>query len=110
MSALYTKYLQEKEGKQTLEIKDKGFVTYKIVGDTCHVCILFVDEGHRRGEVARDLMNTLKYLTRGTCKAFTAAVSTKQYDTAATLKIILQYGFEVVGANDGDILLYKEYK
>lgn len=110
MSELYTKYLQEKEGKQTLEIKDKGFVTYKIVGDTCHVCILFVEEKCRRGDVARELMSTLQNLTRGTCRAFTAVVSTKQYDTANTLKIVLQYGFEVVGAQDGDVLLYKEYR
>ena len=109
MSELYTKYLQEKEGKQTLEIKDKGFVTYKIVGEMCHVCILFVDPGHRRGDVARDLMNTLKYMTKNTCKAFTAAVNTRQYDTSNTLKIILQYGFEVVDARDGDVLLYKDF-
>ena len=109
MSDLYTKYLQEKEGKQTLEIKDKGFVTYKIVGDVCHVCILFVDRNNRRGDVARDLMNTLKFMVNKTCKAFTAVVNTRQYDTSATLKIILQYGFEVVDAKDGDIFLYKDF-
>ncbi len=109
MSDLYTMYLQEKEGKQTLEIKDKGFVTYKIVGEVCHVCILFVDRNYRRGAVARDLMNTLKYMVKGTCRAFTASVNTRQYDTSNTLKIILQYGFEVVDAKDGDILLYKDF-
>ncbi|HEY5688532.1 MAG TPA: GNAT family N-acetyltransferase [Yeosuana sp.] len=109
MSKLYTKYLQEKEGKQTLEIDGKGFVTYKVVGNVCHICILFVAEKYRRGDIARELMNSVKQIVQYSCNAFTAAIFTKQNGTTETLRIILQYGFEVVGVKDDDILLYKEF-
>lgn len=109
MSQLYAKYLAEKEGKLTLELAEKGFVTYKVVGEICHVCILFVAVKHRRGDVARELMSALKKVVQYQCKAFTAAVCTKQQNTSETLRVVLQYGFEVVDAKDGDVLLYKDF-
>ena len=110
MSTLYTAYLQEKEGKETLELPDQGFVTYRILGDICHVCILYVAPKSRGGEVARILMNSLLKKMNGNCKAFTAVVDTRQLDTSKTLQVILRYGFEVVGTNATDILLYKEIR
>ena len=110
MSNLYTAYLQEKEGKETLEIPNQGFVTYRILGDTCHICILYVAPKSRSGEVARSLMSAVLHKLNGKCKAFTAVVDTRQFDTSRTLQIVLRYGFEVVGVNSTDILLYKDIK
>ena len=110
MSNLYTAYLQEKEGKETLEIPSKGFVTYRILGNTCHICILYVAPKSRGGEIARELMSAVLQKLNGKCKAFTAVVDTRQFDTSKTLQVILRYGFEVVGVNTTDILLYKEIK
>lgn len=110
MSKLYSKYLLEKEGKETLEIPEKGFVTYKLLGDICHICILFVNGNYRRGDIARQLMDEVVRKKAQNCKAFTAAINTKQFDTSRTTVILLRYGFEVVGAENGDILLYKDIK
>lgn len=113
MPDLYSKYLLEKEGKETIEIPGKGFVTYKIVhgseGDLCHVCVLYVDPAHRNTVIARELMNGLKLKFAKKCKAFTAAVFTRQFNTTTTLKTLLFYGFEVVGIRDEEILLYKDF-
>jgi GNAT superfamily N-acetyltransferase len=113
MSDLYSKYLLEKEGKETIEIPGKGFITYKIVhaseGNMCHVCILYVDPKERNTRIARELMHALKDKYSSTCKAFTAAVYTRQFNTTATLKTLLFYGFEVVGIQNEEILLYKEF-
>lgn len=110
---LYADYLLEKEGKATLRYGKKAFVTYKIVPaedkPICHVCILFVDPKYRNGKVARKIMEKLKEQYKDKCKAFTAAVFTKQNNSTSTLLILLRYGFEVVGVENDDILLYKEF-
>jgi len=108
MSSLYSLYLSEKEGKETLEYPDHGFVTYKVVGKTCHICVIYVKPEVRDGKVARDLMKAVIQKVSDRCTALTAACFTKQANTTGTLKILLQYGFEVVGTDNHDILLYKE--
>jgi ribosomal protein S18 acetylase RimI-like enzyme len=112
MPSLYSKYLLEKEGKQTIET-DKGFITYKLVHasgkDIVHVCVLYIDPEHRNASAAREMMNLLKDMYSDKCKAFTAAVYTKQFNTTNTLKILLYFGFEVVGLKGDEILLYKEF-
>lgn len=114
MESLYSKYLLEKEGKLTIELPGKGFITYKIVKaedkDLCHVCVLYVDKGHRNAKVARELMSFLKEKYKTKCKAFTATCFTKQFNTTQTLKILLHYGFEVVGVQGDEILLYKDFE
>lgn len=109
MSSLYSKYLMEKEGKRTIEVENKGFVTYKIVNEMCHVCVLYVDPMERNTRVARQLMNGLKEKYADKCRAFTATVYTKQFNTTATLKTLLFFGFEVVGVQGEEILLYKDF-
>ena len=110
MSSLYSKYLLEKEGKRTIEAEGEGFVTYKIVNKMCHVCVLYVDPMKRNTKVARKLMSGLKKMYEDQCTAFTATVFTKQFNTTATLKTLLFYGFEVVGVQGDEILLYKDFK
>jgi len=101
-------YLSEKEGKETLEIPNEGFVTYKVVGDVCHICVIYVKPDKRNARIARDLMKAVLQKCQHRCKAITAACFTKQNNTTNTLKILLAYGFEVVGVEDQDILLYKD--
>jgi len=103
-------YLAEKEGKETLEIPGEGFVTYKITGEVCHVCILYTKPEVRRRLVSRDLIKALEMKVEGRCHAFTAVCATKQNNTTDTLKVLLFYGFKVINADAGDILLYKELR
>ena len=112
MPSLYSKYLLEKEGKQTIET-EKGFVTYKIVHaegkNLVHVCVLYIDPAYRNAFAARELINILKDKYSADCKAFTATVFTKQFNTTSTLKVLLYFGFEVVGLQGDEILLYKDW-
>lgn len=111
MSDLYSKYLLEKEGKETIEIPNEGFVTYKIDKDICHVCVLYVDPMHRNTKIARKLMHALEDKFKSKCKAITAAIATRQWNSTNTAKILLFYGFEIVGTTPyEEILLYKEIR
>lgn len=110
MTNMYTYYLLEKEGKETLEFPEKGFVTYRMTGDICHICVLYVKPLERHGQVARELMKALIDKMGKRAKAITACCYTKQENTTNTLKILLYYGFDVVGVQDHDILLYKDLK
>lgn len=103
-------YLQEKEDKETLEFPEKGFVTYKVTGKTCHVCIIYVHPLERKNMVVRELMNALINKVKRDCTGLSAACYTMQNDTTKTMKILLHYGFEIVGVDREDILLYKELK
>lgn len=105
---MYYDYLGEKEGKYTIQLDDSGFVTYKVVNDVCHVCVLYVRPEYRYGKIARELMNHLLDNVKDSCKALTAVCFTKQTDTTRTMRILLAYGFEIVGVQDHDILLYKD--
>lgn len=109
MSDLYSLYLLEKENKETLEIPDVGFITYKVVGSVAHICVLYVKPLHRNATNARNLVKAmLAKLEKQNLKGITAACFTKQNDTTNTLKILLHYGFEVIGTQNDDILLYKD--
>ena len=110
MSSLYSLYLAEKEDKETLEIENKGFVTYKVINKTCHICVIYVKPLERDAMVARDLMKSVIEKVKGRCNALTATCFTKQNNTTNTLKILLHYGFEVVGTMNDEILLYKDIK
>ena len=110
MSNLYSLYLAEKEGKETLEIPDVGFITYKILGEVCHICIIYVKPLHRNAQNARNLVRAVIEKAGPNCKSLTAVCNTSQTNTTNTLKILLHYGFEVVGVERNDILLYKDLR
>lgn len=110
MSSLYSMYVLEKEGKETLEIPNKGFITYKRVGDLCHIYILYIHPNYRDAKLARDLVRAIADKFGNDIKGISAVCYTKQENTTNTMKILLHYGFEIVGTDKDDILLYKELR
>ena len=110
MSNLYSLYLAEKEDKETLEIPEVGFITYKVLNKVCHICIIYVAPEHRNVTNARTLVKAIHEKVQGRCEAFTAVCNTAQNNTTNTMKILLHFGFEVVGVERNDILLYKDLR
>lgn len=106
---LYRDYLLSHEGKHTIEIPNLGFIVYMIVDGVVHVDILYVDPKFRRQGSGTLLMNKILETHKSeNLKAVTCVVDTKLNSPTESLKAILSYGFEVVGVNDHEILLYKE--
>lgn len=110
MSSLYSLYLQEKEGKDTLEIPETGFITYKIINRVCHICIIYVTPLKRNAKNARDLVKAVIEKHGKGCESLTAVCNTSQMNTSNTMKILLHFGFEIIGTEGNDILLYKDLR
>lgn len=110
MANLYSLYLAEKEDKLTLEIPEVGFITYKTINDVCHICIIYVHPLHRNAKNARDLVKAVIEKCGPRINSLTAVCNTAQNNTTNTMKILLHFGFEIVGVERNDILLYKDLR
>lgn len=107
---LYAKFIDEREGAKILEHKC-GFVTYKLEGDECFICNMFVALEFRQGGYARALVEGLEALALAAgCKILTGNIHLNDHGSNATLISSLLIGFQVAAANNGSLLIVKQVK
>lgn len=106
---LYSHYAKEKLGQEVIELPG-AFGSYKIVGPSCYVDIVYVHPEHRKQGVSRKLQELLlKALPIEVTHVF-CDVDTKHLESGLSIKAALGNGFTILGTDGPKIILMKEIK
>lgn len=109
MSSLFSRYIQEREGKNIIE-KEHGFLTYFFVSDTvCYVEDIFVVKEQRRSGLATELGKELEAIAKEAgIKKILGSVDLKAKTKTESMKFLLDYGFELKDNTGSLIYLIKD--
>lgn len=95
MASLYAEYLEEITDDHILET-DKGFATYRFMGETVYVVDIFVLPQFRKDNVATDLADIIGDLARGRgCKEMMGTVRPTNKKSTDSLRVLLGYGMKL---------------
>ena len=104
---LYANYINEREGFEVLETT-KAFVLYKIKDKECFISHAYthseVRNRHEMSELIHDLEDIS--LKRG-CLKINASIDLRDKNASHTLLVSLKYGFKVILAANGIMLIEK---
>lgn len=105
---LWEDYKLDREGLTTINM-EHGFVSYKIINNTCLVSDIYTDKEHRKGFTFLKLAKKMEQIAKeNKCNLMEAHVWCKTNDPSLSLKAILSYDFKVIGAENDIIFLVKE--
>lgn len=106
--SLWADYHEETEGHETLETAD-GFIRYSFAPPVCQIHDLYVVPAKRQTRVAWVLADAVSKLAKD--KGMThlwSRVWCASRTADAALKANLAYGFQVMNAENGSIIMMKE--
>ena len=108
MSSLYSQYILERQGRETLE-DDKGFATFDINGEYCYIVDIFVIKSERRTHSATAYADRVVEMAkeRG-CKFLLGTVDPRAFGAEISTKVILSYGYKYREFKDNLIWFIKE--
>jgi hypothetical protein len=108
MTSLYGKYIAEREGKHILE-KEHGFATYLFESDYCYIVDIYVEPEHRRSKLCYQMADeiALEAKEKGYTK-LVGSVCPQAIGATASLKVLLNYGFELMKSGTTMIYFIKE--
>jgi GNAT superfamily N-acetyltransferase len=105
MESLYTDYLKERRGLETLADED-GFISYKVNRDECFIGEMFVSKDCRQKGLGRKLLTTVVDIARmNNCARVTANIFLDDPNASSTLAAAIACGFRVVSAPGQIVLL-----
>ncbi len=109
--SLYSEYIKDREGYQTIEYPDVGFATFRFNDEMkeCYIRDIYVRTEHRRSRVAEKMADQISDLAkeRG-CKILTGSIIPSMRGSTESLQGLLWYGFKLHGCSNDYIVLVKE--
>ncbi len=106
--SLYGDYVLEREGKGIVE-KSYGFATYKIRGDECYICDIYIKPDYRKKGVGSHIANEIAEIAKeNKCKYLTGTVCPSLNGATQSLIAQLNYGFKILSSHEDLIVLKKE--
>ena len=104
----YAQYIAEREGFKTLDYP-YGFATFKVMGDECYIRDIWVHPDFRKDGKASALADMIAKKAKE-CGAtyLTGTVDPKTKNATTSLKVLLGYGFQLIGFDDRLIWFKKE--
>ena len=95
-------------GVEVLEC-EQGFMTYRINGDSCVICDMYVDPKFRGSKISAEMadMVTIKALEEG-CKYLIGFVNFPSPYPEKSLEVQFKYGFKIEQIIQNKIILKKE--
>ena len=108
--SLYSKYILEREGKETIEIDDRGFCTYIFIPEeeACWLADIYVEEGWRRSGLCYKMADMVADIAReNKLKWLVGSVDLRSKTATESMKVVLNYGFRVSHMN-GNLLMFKK--
>ena len=105
---LYYQYIKERMKADVIEA-DHGFVTFRLLGEECFVCDIYVEENERRKSVCRDLIEglTAKAKEAG-CKYIAGRIYLNDNGKERTLQAAFGIGFKLLRSDHDSVLVFKE--
>lgn len=105
---LFINYVKEREGNEVLiDDQGRGFVEFRLLGETLIIEGLHVEKAHRRQGVGTGLMARV-IAGNPSAKFLFARVGTHFLNATESLAACLGYGFKLCGLDGTYILLSKE--
>lgn len=105
---LYSDYLKEREGLETLEAHD-GFALYKINGNECYLQDIYVVPEKRKSHVATQMADAVAEIAKSRgCKWLVGSVSPAANNAHASLLVLISYGMKLQKADKDIIFFAKE--
>lgn len=106
--SLYADYLQECGHVSIIET-DKGFVTYRIMGQECYIPDIYIVPEHRKSHGASELADKVtEEAKKHGCSILTGSVNMNIKDPTRSLSVLLAYGFKVLKSSETGIILGKD--
>lgn len=106
--SLYSMYLKEREGFDIIE-SDKGFATYKIIGQECYIRDIYVKPEFREQNIASEMADKIALIAKeNKCSHLSGSVDTNVRGSTTSVKVLLAYGFKVLKNSFSMILFVKE--
>lgn len=109
--SLFGDYIKEREGKHIIEDED-GFATFVYCGDglqECYIVDIYVKPEKRKDGIASKYADLITEIARAEgCKILSGSVDPRTSGATSSLKVLLAYGFEVVGTANSLIWFKKE--
>lgn len=102
---LYIKSQNELYGR-SVYFTDKGFITYKVIGDVLYIHLIYVDKDYRRLKVGENLLLTLIKSTGA--KTLLGYVDKEAKNWEESLKVHLTYGASILKETETQISVYKD--
>ena len=110
MPSLYSEYIKEREGFETLET-ELGFATYKFGKEECYIRDSYVEPEYRKSDVASKLADTISDIAkRRGYKYISGSVVPSVKGSSTSMKVLLAYGFHLLRSEDNMIWFLKELK
>lgn len=105
--SLWPEYKKAVLGTETLE-DEKGLISFNIMEPVCYIDVIYVRPEFREQRIAAQMADTVSEIARGRgCTDLHCQVWLGAKDPNLSLKVILAYGFKLIGAENNRILLSK---
>lgn len=106
--SLWADYVKERLGRETIE-RDYGFISFSFEGETCLIWDYYVVPTERRSRRAWSLADEVCVIAkeRGALRLI-GFVWPDTVGASISIQAMLAYGFELVSAEGGRILMSKE--
>ncbi len=105
---MYFRYLEEKEFTEHLFEKDKGFLTYKDMGDYIYLCVMYIEPEYRRQKIGTSLANRLR--EKYPCvDEWVTEVDATAPNANDSLLAVMSYDFKVKATRDNNIILSRKF-
>lgn len=107
MQSLYAKYINEREGRETLE-DDFGFATFSIGEKTCYITDIYLVPEQRRLRKATELADRVVVIAkeRG-CNLLLGSIDPDTKGSHDSLLVLLQYGF-ILDSVQGSLVFFRK--
>ncbi len=91
----YSSYIKEIDDTETIE-DDKGFATYKFVGnEECYIKDIYVKPEYRKENIAAGYADQIAIIAKEKgCKTLVGSVNTNIKDPTSSMKVLLAYGMK----------------
>jgi hypothetical protein len=104
---LYANYINEREGFEVLETT-KAFVLYKIKKDECFISHAYThSEARCQNEMSKLIYDLEDISFKRGCSRISASIDLRDKNASRTLLASLKYGFKVILAENGIMIIEK---
>lgn len=104
---LYAEYIREREGSELYtDPSNRGFLTYREVGNECYIVDIYVVPEARKQGVAAEMADKVAEIT--CCRWLTGSVCPQAQGATESLKVLVAYGMKLVKSDTNLIWFAKE--
>ena len=108
--SLYSQYIKEREDFDTIE-SDKGFATFKCVGNECYLRDIYVTPAYRNSNIASQMADKISEIAKERkCTYLIGTISANTNKPTESLKVLLAYGFKLIKSTPELVYMVKELK